>query len=98
LHGDKLDKFAKEHRFQEVRKNLLERMVDVVSTPWTLNQCLLTKQYPQAVQLIIAWENAFPEEGTEEPLMISLLRKEVRFLKLKLTKVLFMMLETSYLQ
>jgi hypothetical protein len=44
-----MDQFAKEHRLQEGRKNYLERMVDVVSTPWTLNQCLLSRQYPQAV-------------------------------------------------
>lgn len=95
----KLEQFSKEHKLQECRKNYLERMIDVVSTPWTLNQCLLARQYPQAVQLILAWEHQFPEpsEDSVEPLIIALLRKEVKFLKLKLTKTLFMMLETSYL-
>jgi len=47
--------------------------------------------------LIISFEHAFPEVA-DDPLILSLLRKEVRFLKIKLTKTLFLMRETTYLQ
>ncbi len=39
---DRIDSLVREHRMQENRKNFLEKMVDVVSTPWTINQCLLS--------------------------------------------------------
>jgi hypothetical protein len=39
---DRIDTLAREHRMQENRKNFLDKMVDVVSTPWTINQCLLS--------------------------------------------------------
>ena len=94
---DRIDGLTREHKMQETRKNFLEKMVDVVSTPWTVNQCLLSHQYPQAVQLILTFERAFPERQ-QDPLVVSLVRKEVKFLRLKLTKTLFMLLETSYLQ
>jgi hypothetical protein len=72
-------------------------MIDVISTPWTIHQCLLSHKYPQAAKLIITFDRSFP--GTDsDPLIVLLLRKEVKFLKLKLIKTLFVMLETSYIQ
>lgn len=66
---NQIDSLVKEHKMQETRKNFLEKMIDVVSTPWTINQCLLSNQYPQAIQLILTFERAFPDRK-QDPLMI----------------------------
>jgi hypothetical protein len=40
---DKLDKLIIENKMHENRKNYLERMLDVASVPWTINQCLFSR-------------------------------------------------------
>jgi len=35
-------------------------MLEVVNVPWTINQCLNGNKLPQACQLIISFEYAFP--------------------------------------
>jgi hypothetical protein len=61
-----LDQVVTEHRLQESRKKFVDKMIDIVGTPWTINQCLMTNQYPQATQLIISFEYAFPSDDDGE--------------------------------
>ena len=42
-------------------------MLEVVSVPSTINQCLQANKLPQACQLIISFEYAFPAQQPANP-------------------------------
>ena len=91
-----LNKIQKDYQRQQNQKDYLGQILELVQVPWTINQCLQANKLPQAAQLIISFEYAFPEK--EHPLLLDLVCKEVALLKQKVVQTLFIFLETSYIQ
>ena len=75
-------------------------MLDVVNVPWTINQCLHANKLPQACQLIVSFNYAFPEKDKSDekpyPMLLQLVAKEVNVLKKKVTSMLYVYTEESY--
>ena len=80
-------------------------MLEVVSVPSTINQCLHANKLPQACQLIISFEYAFPaQQHTQDsgngpatyPMLLALIAKEVAVLKKKVISTLYIFTEQSY--
>ena len=74
-------------------------MLEVVNVPWTINQCLNGNKLPQACQLIISFEYAFPPRNSENepyPMLLELIAKEVAVLKKKVISTLYVFTEQSY--
>lgn len=55
-----LGQIASDFDRQQNQKDFLDQMLEVVSVPSTINQCLHANKLPQACQLIISFEYAFP--------------------------------------
>lgn len=62
LDGKNIDlaQIANDFHKQQNQKDYLEQMLEIVNVPWTINQCLHGNKLPQASQLIISFEYAFP--------------------------------------
>ena len=79
----------------------MDQMLEVVNVPWTINQCLHANKLPQACQLIISFEYAFPNKKNEDepyPMLLALVAKEVTVLKKKVISTLYVFAEQSYEQ